>query len=429
MTQPAAECPSPPPGRSRFLAAGLVLILLLSVAGVILFRSLFAPPGYEQIYRSGIEAARQGDLGTAQVAAEALAGLAATQAQTHVLDGFIHLRSGRLKEAVAELQCALEDPRTAPMANMLAGEALYRNRQFQEAIKALSSAVEQDSSLTDAHRRLAAVLYDIGTSEEAVAQLRIVSQQSPDDPRPHRLIGLIYKDMERYETAITEYQETLRRDPDLPEREEVLMELATCLLKTRHFEQLGDILTQCPVSADVLAMQAEAQFEQGNATEAATLVAEALRLAPDHLEALLLKGTIELSRGSVEEAAATLARAAELHPVDFRVHYKLSQAYTRLGRSEQALEQSKEAERFRNLRSRFADLHAQASVDTGNAELRYQLGVMARELQREDLAVSWFSAATALNPNHVAAREALRAGPPAAPGNDVTDQAAGQEKD
>jgi tetratricopeptide (TPR) repeat protein len=428
MKQHIVERPSPRPGRRRFLAAGLAL-LLLSAAGVILFRSLFTPPEFEQIYRVGIEAASQGDLGTTQVAAEALAGLEEAQAQSHVLEGFIHLRSGRLKEAAAELQQALENPQTAPMANMLAGEALYRNRQFQEAIRVLSSAVQQDNSLIDAHRRLAAVLYDIGATEEAVVHLRIVSQQAPDDPRPHRLMGLIYKDMEVYETAVTEYREALRRDPNLPGREEVLLELATCLLKTRNFKDFGEVVAQCPASADTLAMRAEAQFNQGNATDAAALVAEALRLAPDHLETLLIKGTIFLSQGSAEEAAATLARAAELHPLDYRVHHKLSQAYARLGRKEQARAQSDEAERFRNLRIRFADLHAKASINTGDAELRYQLGVMARELQREDLAISWFSAATALDPDHVAAREALRAGPPAAAGKDVTDQATGKKNE
>lgn len=235
--------------------------------------------------------------------------------------------------------------------------------------------------------------------------------------------------MEAYATAIQEYREALQRDPNLPQREEVLIELATCLLNTRSFEELDEMVAQCPVSADVLVLQAEAESEQGNATAAAAFVAEALRLAPDHLEALLVKGTIELSQGSVEEAATTLARAAELYPADYRVHYKLSQACTRLGRIEQARAHSEEAERYRNLRSHFADLHAKASVDTNDAELRYQLGVTARELQREDLAGSWFAAAVALDPDHVAAREALRVGPPAATGKDVTDQATGEKKD
>jgi tetratricopeptide (TPR) repeat protein len=48
------------------------------------------------------------------------------------------------------------------------------------------------------------------------------------------------------------------------------------------------------------------------------------------------------------------------------------------------------------------------SGNTDNADLRYQLGLLARQLGREDLAVSWFTAALAIDPTHTDAQSALR---------------------
>ncbi len=399
-------------GSRSVLSLGLVLLLLLTAGALWYGWNRSTPAQLEHIYQLGLQAARESNLGAVQAASEALSGIEQTEAQMHVLEGFLHLRAGRLREAVADLQQGLSNPETAPIANMWAGEALYRNRQFQEAIEALRAALQQDDQLVDAHRRLAAVLFDIGTTEEAVVHLRKVSQLDPRDPRPHRLMGLIYKDMESFDKAIPEYQEALRRAPTLPEREAVVTELATCFLRQHDFQSLEEIAATAPVSADILAMQAESQFEQGHAEPALALANEALSLKPEHLEALLMKGTIQLSQGSTDQAVETLKKTATLYPVDYRVRHKLAQAYSRLGQVEQAQTEAAETERLRELRSRFADLHGRASVNPHDADLRYQLGLLARELQREDLAVSWFAAATALDPNHSAAQEALQASSP-----------------
>ena len=400
-------------GRGRVVLVALLFGLAIVLIGVKLLGWLSAPSDVERIYRAGLAAMDRGELPAVQAAAEALAGLPDADAQRHVLEGVVHLRSGRLLGAIAEFQPALERPETAPLANMLAGDALYRNRQYREAIEALTVATEQDNSLTDAHRRLAAVLYDIGSTEAAVKELRIVSEQDPSDPRPHQMIGLIYKDMESFEPAIEEYREALRRDPLMPLRDNVLLDLATCLLKTSRYDELAEVVAESPRSADFLTILAEAKLKQEDAAEANLLIEEALLLTPDHFEALLLKGTVELAEGAADQAAATLEKIAGQQPMDVRVHLKLSQAYSRLGQVERARAESEEATRIRNLRARFANLHGHASVDTGNADLRYQIGVVARQLGREDLAVTWFMAAVALDPSHAGAREALQAGPAA----------------
>lgn len=400
------------PARGRYslpkLAARAALILLLIAALAIWGYRLLRPSKQQRLYQSGLEALKANDLGAVQVAIEALSAAHDAEPYVRVLQGAIDLRQGRLSQAVARFLKAREDPRVAAIANMLAGDALYRNRQFGDAIDALAQSVQLDPSLTDAHRRLAAVYYDIGATAPAIREMLVVADQAPDDPRPHRMMGLIYKDQEAFPAAVKAYQEALRRDPNLPERNDVLLELAHCQLKAWQHSGFEQTIKMCPRSADALAMEAEAQFKLGNSTEARQLAEQALRLQSDHLEALLLKGTLELLAGEAKNAVATLDAAAEHHPFDYRIRYKLSQAYSRLGQTEQADQQAEKAKQLREMRARFADLHAQASVDTGNAELRYQLGVLASQLGRSDLAVSWFTDALALDPNLTQASTALQ---------------------
>ena len=409
MIEPIAAPQVPPKINRRNVGICLFLGLVVSLPCVKLVDRLLQPPDAERIYRTGVEAMTRDDLGSVQVAAEALTGLEEAQPQRHILEGFVLMRSGRLPDAVAEFLQSREDPRTAGLANTLAGEALYRNRQFGAAIEALSTATRLDNSLTDAHRRLGAIFYDIGAAGPAERELRIVSEQAPDDPRPHRILGLMYKDiMEAYELAIPEYGEALRREPNLPERDQVLTELAECLLRERRRDEFAETIRQCPRTADTLAMEAESRFDQGDAEGAAKLVKEALSLAPDQLEALLLKGNLQISSGAEAEAVQTLKGAADKHPKDYRVHHQLSQAYAQArSAGSGARKQRKPSDSATCVPTLRTCTNRRLAIQA-TPKCAFQLGVAARELDRPDLAVSWFAAALALDPNHAGAREALK---------------------
>lgn len=365
------------------------------------------PPTVDELYSVGREAMAANDVSTVQVTAEALAEVPEAGSYVSLFEGFVHLKSGRIRESVRVLEAVQDDPQTGALANMLAGEAMYRNGQLGDAIEAFSAAVSMDPSLTNAHRMLAAVLYDIGSTERAIEALRTVSQQAPEDPRPHRLMGLMFKDMESFEPAVAEYREALRRDPNLPERDDVLVELATCLFKIGRHEEVAELLPRCPPTGERFALEADLLLAQGKPQEAEKLVDQAIADNPTNLELLLVKGDLELLRGKADDALKTIQLAVQHHPKDYRAHHKLSQTYARLGKPDLARQSSEESIRLRDLREHFAELHARASVDTHNAELRYQLGVTARELDRIDLALPWFRAAISLDPQHAKAREAL----------------------
>jgi hypothetical protein len=57
---------------------------------------------------------------------------------------------------------------------------------------------------------------------------------------------------------------------------------------------------------------------------------------------------------------------------------------------------------------RFTELHRRAITDPDDIETRYQLGLVARELDEVGLARTWLTAALGMNPEHAGARMALQ---------------------
>lgn len=360
-------------------------------------------------FRKGMEAFGQGDVEGVRAAGAALRGLDVYAPHAHLLQGRVLLRGGRLTQAIAEFGYAKDHPDTRPWACALSGEVLYKAKQFRDAQRILTTAIKLDPANTDARRWLAATYYDVGAMDHALIHLQVVAGQAPADPRPYRLMGLIYKDYENYSRAVVEYRESLRRDPHQPDRAEILTELAECLVKEQKHGEALETLGRCPRSAPTLKLRAECHYAQGDTPGARNLVGEALGLEPAHLGALQLRAMIELDSNDTASAIRTLRQAVEYHPKEFRVRYQLARAYQQLGQTELAQEQVEAMQALRPLRMRFTELHEQAIEDSTDAEIRYELGVVAGELGKPELARLWLTAALGMDPDHEAARQALQA--------------------
>ncbi len=383
---------------------GVVLLAFLVGAARYDYALRTAP---KRDFQAALAAFAANDLDGVLAALEALQGIDDYGPHRRLLAGMILLRNERLIEAIVEFGFAREHPDTRALAYTLSGEALYKSRQFRDAQRILAAALQFDPQQTDAHRWLAALYYDIGAMNQALSHLAFVAQQAPDDPRPHRLIGLIHKDFEEYDKAISAYRESLKRGPNQPDREAVLLELAECQSKQQQHKEALQTLRTCPSSAQSLWLQAECQRALGDKGAAGRLVDEAMRRDPLHLQALHLKGMLDLEAGDALAAVEVLSKAVKAYPKEWRPRYTLAMAYKRLGKIDQAAEQLQLVEALRGLRDRFTKLHTQAIKEADNAELRYELGLVAQQLDKPLLAISWFQAALALKPDHEPARQAL----------------------
>jgi tetratricopeptide (TPR) repeat protein len=183
------------------------------------------------------------------------------------------------------------------------------------------------------------------------------------------------------------------------------MEMAECQIKLQHLDEALATLAQCRPSPERWTKEAECHASAGRADEARRLVGQTLRQSPADLPGLLLAGTLSLQDGDAAAAADAFQRATIAYPRDHVAHYKLSQAYRRLGKEAQAKEHADIAEQLRQLRLEFSRLHATAAAEPDNADVRCRIGVLAKQLDRSDLARVWFEAALSIDPRH---QESLR---------------------
>lgn len=390
----------------RYLVGGLALALVSGLVAWIVSGAIIRLEGPADHFRGALAAFEQNDLGQVSERIESLRLLPDYSPHVHLLQGMLLLRSNQpVEEAMRELGLAKEHPQTAPLAFTLAGEVLYKIGNLGGAVSVLLEAIALDDQQTDAHRWLAASYYDLGAMEEAVQHLAVVSERDPNDPRPNRLRGLIHKDYEKYLLAVEDYEETLRRQPD---QKDVMFELAFCLAKIRQLDRALEVLQECEPTSEALTLAAECEYARDNVEATRKLLDQAFQLPNPPTEAFQLQATLALDTRDVDQAAEVLERGIEQYPKDFTLRFKLSQAYRRLGKEADADEQAKLSEELRALRYRFSELHEEAINKPLDPEVRYQLGILAQQLEQPELAVSWFRATLALAPNHLQAQQALQ---------------------
>jgi tetratricopeptide (TPR) repeat protein len=377
-----------------WLTGAVIGGLLIAVAAIAARWLDRVPPTDANLLAMGLTAAEWGDHRTARRAASELVGrghheeAALVRAKILISKGFTQPATDSLGDVHS---AALETPRQLLMA-----EAAQRAGDHREVEAILTPMVIRQPDLLDAHRLLAASYYDLGAVDGAVTHLHEAARLAPSDPRPMRLLGLIHSDYELFDEAIPFYIESLRRGPDQPDREDVLLELARCQTKQRQHEEALTTLTRRRPSAESELVRAECLLALGRRDEARAVVARVLDARPDDVEALLLEGTIRLEDGDADAAMAFLKKAASSDPNHYLAHLTLAKALSQVGRETDAEAERATAERIREARKTFADLHKEAWENPQDPAVRLRLAELAARLGRPDLEAVWRAAAASL---------------------------------
>jgi tetratricopeptide (TPR) repeat protein len=389
--------------RAVLLGAGAVF----GIVGAALTGTWWRHNQPESRYRDGRAAVDAGDLETAHREAEYLIQTPGYEPQGRLLKGKVLVRSGLFNEALVQLERAARNEQTAVEANSTAARCLYVTGRYLEAIAAAEAALRQDPTHLDARRWLASAYYDLGAMSHAVVELQRISANAPDDPRPDRLLGLIAKDNDQYLKAIEHYKESLRRDPRQPDHEQILLELAETQIALSQFEEALATLRGSRRTANTLTLESSCRRGLGQVDEARDLLREAQELDPLYAPAKLTLGTLYIDSGDADQAVRVLKEAIRIDARNSKSHFQLSQALRQLGQVEDADAELQRMLEIQKLEREFSDLHATAAKQPDDAEVRFRLGDLARQLGKLELARMWFRAALAINPKHAQANAAL----------------------
>lgn len=383
------------------------------VVAIFLFLAIFVSLIYQhfadpyRIFLSGLEGTRINNTSRVRSAIDLLESEKSFVLQRKYLLAWNALQEGRFRESLRLADESKSHPDVEIEARIVAGQAAYRIGAAGTAQTYWEESLALNPDALEPHRWLGVLYFDLGAMDNALIHLRAVSRLDPADFRAERLMGLINRDYERPEAAIFHYQESLRRSPNQPDRNAVCLELAECQLKQRNFEAAIESLAGCPDSPRRSRLLARCLLNLSSLDQARDLAESSLSQEPLDLDALQLNAEIALADGDISKASDFLRRAVDQHPYSHGVRAQFAQVLGRLGRKTEAQEQLQTAEELQKLWQRFSDLQIDAINRPVDAQIRYEIGLLANRLGKRDLAVSWFRAALAINPSFSLASEAL----------------------
>lgn len=331
------------------------------------------------------------------------------QTRRALLQGRIFLENGKLFAARQTLLESLDDDQVSVEANYWLGAASYALGDTLAAEQYWLEVLQVDAKHTDTHRSLAMIYYDRGAIDHAVQHLNEVARLAPADARPYRLLGLIHKDYERYGEAATFYRQALARKLIPATLQEVSIEFAETLIKTRSYQAALDALQKATSTTDVQVLKAQCLIGLGESATAAKILDDVLAQHPEHFSGLNERAGIYLEQQQNESAIKMLQHAVELKPTDYLANFRLAQSLRAAGKSEEADEAAERAADIKTKREQFSKLHQDATAKPQDAQVRIELGDLAAELDMPDLSITWYKAAVGLDPQNAPAQQKLQA--------------------
>jgi tetratricopeptide (TPR) repeat protein len=191
------------------------------------------------------------------------------------------LLAGRLSEAMAECEPALQANPNNPEAHYNFGFILQQMGRTQEAIGEYERTLRLKPDFADAHYNLAVALEKVGREPEAIEHYEQALRSYPDYVEARVNLGSALLQMGKVSEAIAQYEQALRINPDYAEAHGNLGAI---------FQRMGKL------------PEAAAQYEQ------------ALRIKPDYVEAHFNLGLALEKLGRVPEAIEHYQQALKLRP-------------------------------------------------------------------------------------------------------------------
>ena len=261
------------------------------------------------------------------------------QARTLLQGSFNHIQDGTLKsEAGMDLV------------------AIYGERQEYaralDVVQALERTRPNDPNLLyTAYRTY---------TELAASTLARLAQVAPDSAQFHRILAQAQQSQDDFSGAIAQYRKALEIDPKLPglhfELGQAILAKSTDEPSRQEAEKEFRLaLADNPADAYSQYMLGEIAWLRAQPDQAMECYAEAVRLAPDWVDARIALGKTLTALGRPADALDQLTQAVRGDPQSDIAHYRLAQAYRKLGRSDDA---ERELATFRKLRDSHAAVGA-----------------------------------------------------------------------
>jgi tetratricopeptide (TPR) repeat protein len=314
-----------------------------------------------------------------------------------LLQGVCLLRQDRVQEALSTLHLLKAEGPWKEQILRYQGEAFHRHGQLGEASYMLSQLTSEFPDNVEGHRWLASTYYDLGAQNESVHHLQEVVRLAPEDYRPHWMMGVIFRDFEDFPRSIEHLKRGWELQPPPAVKTQIGIYLARSLRAVHQYEEALSFLGQCEQINEIRILTAMCQFSLTSADEAAALLRETAEpeVESSAIEWFTLRADLSDQQGKPDEVLAILLEAVERFPQEEDLRYRYSLALKGAGREDEAVAQMEIWSTNKELKEQLIALNQQATREPQNAEVRFALEDVCRQLGRENLAVMWHNAGEA----------------------------------
>jgi len=249
--------------------------------------------------------------------------------QPHYRLGIIYAERGMSDEAAREFRTSIElDPLYA-RSHLNLGAVLMESGDPEGARTAFLNAIRLDPGYAAARTNLAMLLEGAGEYDRALAQVDTVLAEDPRNVRALKERGVIlYRAGRDPDEAARWLGEALKNDSTGEERAEI--EFYLSVLSGAGERRLPDEVVAAMTRAETLA-------KAGRAVEAADLLSEASRLAPESGEPIRRLALLRRDMGLLDEALTLMERALRVEPTLDRGHYMYGVFLNEAGRHDEAI--------------------------------------------------------------------------------------------
>lgn len=305
------------------------------------------------------------------------------------------------------------DPKseTTPEIYSLSARALIELGNIRDARKALERSLDLKIEQPEPLGMLAALYLASGESQKGLALLQLVAKLEPANYKPWLAMGKVYQDMGELKDAAKSYGEALSRNPPDDDKLQATAGQIQSLLddnQTNEARELVEKAIQQGISTALVYGQAALVYqESGDSEKASELAGKAIQLNPEEPNALLALARLSLLKNNIQDAENYLTRANRAKPNQQPVLQLLMQAQARQGKTREAEQTKAEFQKLSARIIKMDKLTQEINARPEDAELRFQLGLLALEGNMQVLAEQCFKASLDINPEFGPARMML----------------------
>jgi tetratricopeptide (TPR) repeat protein len=376
--------------RRRTLILGCLLLAGVTAAGVLLWRAWERHDLERRVERS-LEALRsQGSLDTVKDTLARLAGRNDWQAEQHLLQGALLLRSGQPDPAMKQFRFVPHEGKLRIPLYLLVGEALFLRGELVAAEETFRTMTREHPDDADAHLWLAKVYHEFGSAKALTGELEHVERLRPDDFRAYWLLGSMYADdLQQFEAGAKKFRQALERNPPERQRADIIRGLLRCLLLLKSYADVLEVAQQLPDSSFKQVVMAEGYRGVGDDLAAQRLIDRLDETDPELEGVLLLGAVLAIERKEAQVAVPRLKKLLDRDPYNTVVRHQLSLAYQSLGDTAASKAESQRMQEIRDLQLRREQLYTRAIGQPADAGVRDELASVCEQLGRNDEAARW----------------------------------------